>query len=723
MIRKIGRGAFATLAMVGLMAGAASASTIAQNSAWNITRPGSTQTFGVVAYGDSIFAGYTSATNIARRGAPHVTAEYLAALTGQRVEVRRRCQSGAVASGIYSRINSATDRAFMQNANTRMVMFEMCGNDYLQARSSFRSASGTCNYTGLQTAFNNCVNFTGQAMQNINANAHANTKVKMVMNLYYPGFNADNAYSTCTDPVNGDPANGNRVHMQTLFLPLLAESNWQTCHLAELNGFECGDAFATYMARDYDSNGDGINDSDAIRYIKGESLADYKARIVGLKGTLRDANLKLVNNTSTFDYLQSDDTHPTFEGATASTLLTTPGGDVTVFFATAGAYPNGKNPHWNENGHDRLGWVMDPTATFTPAKCGNGALETAWLPSGNSKDEACDDGNTADGDGCSDQCEIETGYACSGTPSMCAPVCGDGLVVGGEHCDDGNTDGGDGCTATCTIDDGYQCTGIPSTCLTVCGDGLVVGDEGCDDGNLGDDDGCGSACVVEEGWSCAGEPSACAPICGDGLIRGTENCDDAAANGTAQSCCTSTCTFQASGTECDDGLICTDNVCDGANACVATPRSCDDGNACTTDTCNETNGCVQTPNGDPTIYDFGGFLAPIEGAPVFNVGQAGRTYPVKFQLPRRCTSGYINRLDALTYNPIRMVQVPCDSTLPADPIEETSTAGNTQLRYDAGAEQYIYNWKTSKDFADKCYQLVLELDNGQSPYALFRFSK
>lgn len=678
MIREIGRGLLVALAVVGLTAGAARASTIAQNSAWNITRPGSTQTYGVVAYGDSIFAGYTSATNVARRGAPLVTAEYLAALSGQRVEVRRRCQSGAVASGVYSRINSAADRAFMQNANTRMVMFEMCGNDYLQARSSFRSASGTCNYSGLQTALANCVNFTGLAMQNINQFAHANTEVKMVMNLYYPGFNADDAYSTCTDAVNGDPANGNRVHMQTFFLPLLAESNWQVCKLAEQHGFECGDAFATYMARDYDSNGDGIIDSDAIRYLEGESLAAYKARIVGLKGTLRDSNLKLVNTTTTFDYLQSDDTHPTFEGVTASTLLTTPGGDVPVFFATTGAYPDGKNPHWDWNGHDRLGWLMDPTATFTPPACGNGAVETVWLPSGTPRDEPCDDGNDVDGDGCTSQCEVETGYACSGAPSLCGPICGDGLIVGGEGCDDGNDD---------------------------------------------DSDGCASTCFVEDGWSCAGELSACAPICGDGLIRGTEECDDAAANGTAASCCTGTCTFQPSGAECDDGLICTDNVCDGANTCVATPRSCDDGNACTTDTCNETNGCVQTPNGDPTVYDFGGFQSPIEGAPVFNVGQAGRTYPVKFQLPRRCTSGYIGRLDAVTYNPIRMVQVSCDSTLPADPIEETSTAGNTELRYNAGAQQYMYNWKTSKDFADKCYQLVIELDNGQSPYALFRFKK
>jgi lysophospholipase L1-like esterase len=260
----------ASLAVTLLFAITADASTIAQNSAWRVTRPGATQTFRVVAYGDSIFAGYTSATQIARRAGPLVNAEYTAALMGQNVDVRRRCQSGAVASGIYSRINSGTDRAFMQDAATRMVMFEMCGNDYLQARSSFRGAAGTCNYSGLQTAGNNCKNFTELAMQNINQFAHANTQVKLVMNLYYPGFNADNGYSACTDLVNGDPGNGNRVHMQTLFLPLLAESNWWTCHYAEQYGFECADAFALYMARDYDSNSDGINDSDAIRYLKGE---------------------------------------------------------------------------------------------------------------------------------------------------------------------------------------------------------------------------------------------------------------------------------------------------------------------------------------------------------------------------------------------------------------------------------------------------------------------
>src|SRR5262249_30216268 len=40
------------------------------------------------------------------------------------------------------------------------------------------------------------------------------------------------------------------------------------------------------------------------------------------------------------------------------------------------------------------------------------------------------------------------------TPSPCRlnctiPVCGDGVLDGGEVCDDGNTQGGDGCAADC----------------------------------------------------------------------------------------------------------------------------------------------------------------------------------------------------------------------------------------------------------------------------------
>ena len=124
---------------------------------------------------------------------------------------------------------------------------------------------------------------------------------------------------------------------------------------------------------------------------------------------------------------------------------------------------------------------------------------------------------------------------------MCAPICGDGLVIGSEQCDDGGTAAGDGCSPTCTVEPGFSCMGDPSNCVEICGDALVVGGEGCDDGNVGAGDGCAAACTVETGWTCAGEPSLCAPICGDGLVVGTEGCDEGGLNGSPAGCCAATC--------------------------------------------------------------------------------------------------------------------------------------------------------------------------------------
>ena len=46
--------------------------------------------------------------------------------------------------------------------------------------------------------------------------------------------------------------------------------------------------------------------------------------------------------------------------------------------------------------------------------------------------------------------------AAQGTYAL-ATVCGDGLTQGAEACDDGNTADGDGCSATCAIEDGFGC--------------------------------------------------------------------------------------------------------------------------------------------------------------------------------------------------------------------------------------------------------------------------
>ena len=47
------------------------------------------------------------------------------------------------------------------------------------------------------------------------------------------------------------------------------------------------------------------------------------------------------------------------------------------------------------------------------------------------------------------------GYNCTGNPSVCTPICGDGNLVGIEatagHCDDANKHNGDGCENCLTI--------------------------------------------------------------------------------------------------------------------------------------------------------------------------------------------------------------------------------------------------------------------------------
>jgi lysophospholipase L1-like esterase len=339
----------------------ASANTVTQNTTWTIDRAGTTAKYRITAYGDSIYAGYRgSISNVAKRAAPWSDGEYLSQLWNADMEVIRRTKSGAVASDIYNN-KIVAERSYMQTANTRVVTFEMCGNDGLQARSSFAGQSGTCNLAPLNTAQTNCTNYTQLAINYINANASPNTKLKVVSNLYYPGYAADNSLSNCT-------IGGVRQNKQEIFLPYLARMNWRACNHALNNGWKCTDSFAEYMAADYDSNGDGLIDADAIRYVHGESEAAYVNKIVvTYRSTLRDANTKFVNGSTSYDYIQSDNTHPTYVGGTVGVGFF--GGTGTGSGApdySGAQIVGGKNPVWNQTGHERMGWALSIHNPATP---------------------------------------------------------------------------------------------------------------------------------------------------------------------------------------------------------------------------------------------------------------------------------------------------------------------------------------------------------------------
>jgi lysophospholipase L1-like esterase len=359
MTIRLGKTVRALLPAIALLAvgSQAAASTLNQNVSWTIDRASTTASYRIVAYGDSIYAGYNgSVTNAARYSAPTVDAEYLSALWNADIVSIRRAKSGAVASDVYNN-KIVAERSYMQAASTRVVTFEMCGNDGLQARSSFKGQSGTCNYNVLTTAVNNCKTYVAAAMDYINANAYSGTKLKVIANLYYPGYNADNVQSSCNDPTTGA-----RVNLRDRFLPAVAQMNYWMCEYARQKGFKCVDNFAEYMGADYDSNGDGQIDSEALKYVSGESEASYLTRITStLKPTLRDANTHFVSSSSSFDYIQSDDTHPTYTGGTVTAGLF--GGSTGTGAPRYTSFPGGKNPIWNQYGHERMGWSL---SLFSP---------------------------------------------------------------------------------------------------------------------------------------------------------------------------------------------------------------------------------------------------------------------------------------------------------------------------------------------------------------------
>ncbi len=170
------------------------------------------------------------------------------------------------------------------------------------------------------------------------------------------------------------------------------------------------------------------------------------------------------------------------------------------------------------------------------AYCGDGILQTGG--------EQCDDGNTKPGDCCNGTCQLEPNCKCvTPVPALTPPhqvcsstiICGDGVVEPGEACDDGNTMSGDGCSADCdTVESGFTCPPKGGACTQAaaytCGNGIVEPGEQCDDGNMASGDGCSADCKVEPGYVCPAAGMACASIafCGDGKVDYTrgEQCDD-----------------------------------------------------------------------------------------------------------------------------------------------------------------------------------------------------
>eukprot|EP01063_Lacrimia_lanifica_P022660 TRINITY_DN30191_c0_g1_i1.p1 TRINITY_DN30191_c0_g1~~TRINITY_DN30191_c0_g1_i1.p1 ORF type:complete len:915 (+),score=146.89 TRINITY_DN30191_c0_g1_i1:97-2841(+) len=240
--------------------------------------------------------------------------------------------------------------------------------------------------------------------------------------------------------------------------------------------------------------------------------------------------------------------------------------------------------------------------------CGDGNLHTAssarYAPL-----EACDDGNTLNGDGCSARCQVESGFTCvtvAVSPyqaSVCRTVAdtegelrATAAVVDEALCSE--RDAAAGTSGPSRAASGQQAEDAGNE--TVCGDVFqALSAEECDDGNVEDDDGCSAECTVEAGYSCypstvngtvygadaaSGVSECVRNVCGDGFLHPTEQCDDG--NDADGDGCDVECEIEPNH-DCvpqGGGSTCFPPVCGDGR--TATTEPCDDGNVAPDDGCS-----------------------------------------------------------------------------------------------------------------------------------------
>lgn len=221
-----------------------------------------------------------------------------------------------------------------------------------------------------------------------------------------------------------------------------------------------------------------------------------------------------------------------------------------------------------------------------PNLCGNGTMDP---------NEACDDGNRDNGDGCSRFCQKSALYDCPTPGQLCVirAKCGDATLSSNEACDDGNTTAGDGCSADCkTVEGGFLCRVPGRPCVPNCGDGMIKAtptvSEQCDDGNTMNGDGCSANCLLEFGASCPTPGQPCkTSVCGNGMVEAGESCDEGTRNGLFLGNgmgCSKTCTREPSCRSAAGATQACAVTCGNGN--IETGEECDDGNLGDGDGCS-----------------------------------------------------------------------------------------------------------------------------------------
>lgn len=114
-------------------------------------------------------------------------------------------------------------------------------------------------------------------------------------------------------------------------------------------------------------------------------------------------------------------------------------------------------------------------------------------------------------------------------------------------------------------------------------------------------------------------------------------------------------------------------------------------------------------------YNFTGFYPPVNNPPATNKDEAGDTVPLKFGLGGNQGLGIL----AAGYPISTPIACPGKSVAGTAVATAESRAG---LTYNSTTGLYTYTWKTNKAWNGTCRQLVLQLIDGSTHVANFKFS-
>jgi hypothetical protein len=115
------------------------------------------------------------------------------------------------------------------------------------------------------------------------------------------------------------------------------------------------------------------------------------------------------------------------------------------------------------------------------------------------------------------------------------------------------------------------------------------------------------------------------------------------------------------------------------------------------------------------IYNFNGFLSPLKNPDVLNVATAGLVLPVKFRI------GGDRGLDILAARSPSVTEIDCPVGATKNQIIKYTSLSDPVLKYKANKLLYKFTWQTDPAWAGTCQLFTLELNDGTTHSAIFKF--